>query len=87
MRWHYDSNDLYSDLNSRLVGAFEVAEACLGYATWKTRGGWVFDSEHWRELDVAGDLCKMIPITIQTACILACCNRLPTRSSVQPIRL
>jgi hypothetical protein len=66
VRWHYDLNNLYSDLNSRFVGAFEVAEACLGYATWKTRDGWVFDSEHWRKLDVAGDLCRMIPITIQT---------------------
>jgi len=66
VRWHYDLSNLYSDLTTRLVGAFEVAEACLGYATWKTRGGWVFGSEHWRKLDVADDLCRMVPITIQT---------------------
>ena len=66
LRWHYDLADLYSDLTTRLVGAFEVAEACLGYATWKTRDGWVFDSENWRELDVAEDLCRRVPTSIQT---------------------
>jgi len=74
-RWHYDLADLYSDLTTRLVGAFEVAEACLGYATWETRGGsptsWAptpvpFDSENWRKLDVAGDLCRLVPITIRS---------------------
>jgi hypothetical protein len=72
-RWHYDLAELYRDLTTRLVGAFEVAEACLGYATWETRGGrptsWAptpipFDSENWRKLDVAGDLCRLVPITI-----------------------
>jgi hypothetical protein len=74
-RWHYDLADLYRDLTTHLVGAFEVAEACLGYATWETRGGrptsWAptpmpFDSENWRKLDVAGDLCRLVPITIRS---------------------
>ena len=66
LRWHYDFADLYSDLTTRLVGAFEVAEACLGYATWETRRGWPFESDNWRKLDVAQDLCRLVPITIQT---------------------
>jgi hypothetical protein len=64
--WHYDLDDLYSDLTKVLVGAFEVAEACLGYATWAARQGAIFDSEFWHELNVADDLCRLVPITIQT---------------------
>ncbi len=46
----YNVNDLHKDLTGPLGGAFEVAEACLRFATSETRGGYPFDSARWRDL-------------------------------------
>jgi hypothetical protein len=60
--WRFSAGDrhfkaLYDGLmNGPLDSAFEVAEACLRYATLCTDAGYVFDSARWRELDVVAQL-------------------------------
>lgn len=46
----YNVDDLHKDLTGPLGGAFEVAEACLRFATSETRGGYPFDSAEWLNL-------------------------------------
>jgi hypothetical protein len=60
--WIFSVNDpdfkaLYDGLTvAGLDSAFEVAEACLRYATLCTDAGYVFDSASWRGLDVKAEL-------------------------------
>ena len=48
----YSLDDLHRDLTIPFTGAFEVAEACLRFATFATRTGYPFDSAKWLDLAV-----------------------------------
>lgn len=60
--WVFSAKDahfkaLYDGLtDGPLASTFEVAEACLRYATHCTDAGYVFDSARWRGLDVKAEL-------------------------------
>ena len=58
---------LLADLRSTLVGALEVAEACLQFATQaSTTPGYVFNSSRYRGLDVKTDIDASIPGSISS---------------------
>jgi hypothetical protein len=61
----YDFTDLYNDLTTRLVRPFDVAEACLKYATWSTRNGYRFNSAGWNEWGVTQELQRDVPLTVR----------------------
>jgi hypothetical protein len=76
-------------LTTGLPGAFAVAEACLRFATLSTRDGHAFDSANWlKELDVAQELCTLIPLHILAALdplVLAAIADTIDRSNDQPL--
>ena len=61
----YDFTDLYNDLTTPLVRPFDVAEACLKYATWRTRNGYQFNSAGWNEWDITRELQRDVPLTVR----------------------
>jgi hypothetical protein len=67
----YNFTDLYNGLTGTvpyrpLAGAFEVAEACLKFATSETRGGYQFDSAAWPRLAGQENLWNLVPPTVLT---------------------
>jgi hypothetical protein len=58
---------LYSDLTTPLVRPFDVAEACLKYATWSTRNGYRFNSAGWDEWGVTQELQRDVPLTVRAS--------------------
>lgn len=59
----YDLSALRVDLTT-LTDTFQVAEACLKYATWSTRNGYQFNSAWWNEWDVKQELQRDVRLTV-----------------------